>query len=172
MDDYIRAIYNANVYIDGNNHLGKASEFKLPDFEIKQDEFGGLGLFGTIKLPSGAEALEGEITWNSLYPDVAAKAYHPFRAAQLMVRGNQQLHDARGLVKEVPVVTTVTATISKNGLGNFKHKEKSEHSTTYQATEIRQVVDGREVLYYNAFKNVFRVGGEDVLSQMRKNIGA
>ena len=51
-------------------------------------------------------------------------------------------------------------------------KEKSEHSTTYQATEIRQVVDGREVLYYNALKNIYRVGGEDVLTQMRKNIGA
>lgn len=172
MSDYIRAVFNANVYIDGNNHMGKASEFKLPDFEITQDEFKGLGLWGTVKLPSGAEALEGEITWNSLYPDVAAKAYHPFRACQLMVRANQQLHDASGLVKEVPVVTTITATMSKNGLGNFKHKEKSEHSSTYQATEIRQVVDGREVLYYNAFKNIYRVNGEDVLAQMRKNTGA
>ncbi|MBF0802904.1 MULTISPECIES: phage major tail tube protein [unclassified Neisseria] len=172
MSDYIRAIYNANVYIDGNNHMGKASEVKLPDFEITQDEFKGLGVWGTLKLPSGAEALEGEITWNSLYPDVAAKAYHPFRAVQLMIRANQQIHDARGLVKEVPVVTTITATMSKAGLGNFKHKEKSEHSSTYQATEIRQVVEGREVLYYNAMKNVYRVNGEDVLSNMRKNIGA
>lgn len=169
---YIRAIFNANVYIDGNNHLGKASEFKLPDFEVTQDEFKGLGLFGTIKLPSGAEALEGEITWNSLYPEVAAKVYNPFRASQLMVRGNQQIHDSRGLVSEVPVVTTLSVTTSKNGLGGFKPKEKSEHSTTYQATEIRQVVDGREVLYYNAFKNIYRVNGVDMLSQMRKNIGA
>lgn len=172
MSDHIRTIYNANVYIDGNNHLGKAAEVKLPDFEITQDEFKGLGLWGTIKLPSGAEAMEGEITWNSFYPEVAAKAYHPFRAAQLMIRANQQIHDARGLVKEVPVVTTITATMSKAGLGNFKPKERSEHNTTYQATEIRQVVDGREVLYYNALKNIYRVNGEDVLTQMRKNIGA
>ncbi|HFC8543195.1 TPA: phage major tail tube protein [Neisseria weaveri] len=172
MSDYIRAIYNANVYIDGNNHLGKAAEVKLPDFEITQDEFKGLGLWGTVKLPSGAEALEGEITWNSLYPEVAEKLYNPFRGAQLMVRANQQLHDAAGLFKEVPVVTFLTVLPSKNGLGTFKPKEKSEHNTTYQATEIRQVIDGREVLYFNAFKNIYRVGGKDVLSQMRKNIGA
>jgi phage tail tube protein FII len=28
----INAIYNANVYLDGNNLLGKAGEFKLPEF--------------------------------------------------------------------------------------------------------------------------------------------
>lgn len=172
MDDYIRAIYNANVYIDGDNLLGKAGEFKLPDLEYSQDEYKGLGMAGTIKLPSGVEALEGEITWNSLYPEAALRTYHPFRASQLMVRGTQQLHDEMGLVKEVPVVTTITATSSKNGLGGFKPKERSEHSSTYQATTIRQVIDGKEVLFYNAFKNILRIGGVDVLVQMRKNIGA
>ena len=168
----INAIYNANVYLDGNNLLGKAGEFKLPEFEIGQDEYKALGMVGTIKLPNGVEALEGEITWNSLYPEVAAKANHPFKAAQLMVRSNLQTFDARGLVKEVAVVTTVTATFSKNGLGGLKPKEKSEQACTYQATEIRQMVDGRETLYYNAFKNIYRVDGVDVLAQMRKNIGA
>ena len=168
----INAIYNANVYLDGNNLLGKAGEFKLPEFEIGQDEYKALGMVCTIKLPNGVEALEGEITWNSLYPEVAAKANHPFKAAQLMVRSNLQTFDARGLVKEVAVVTTVTATFSKNGLGGLKPKEKSEQASTYQATEIRQMVDGRETLYYNAFKNIYRVDGVDVLAQMRKNIGA
>lgn len=168
----INAIYNANVYLDGNNLLGKAGEFKLPEFEIGQDEYKALGMVGTIKLPNGVEALEGEITWNSLYPEVAAKANHPFKAAQLMVRSNLQTFDARGLVKEVAVVTTVTATFSKNGLGGLKPKEKSEQASTYQATEIRQMVDGRETLYYNAFKNIYRVDSVDVLAQMRKNIGA
>ena len=168
----INAIYNANVYLDGNNLLGKAGEFKLPEFEIGQDEYKALGMVGTIKLPNSVEALEGEITWNSLYPEVAAKANHPFKAAQLMVRSNLQTFDARGLVKEVAVVTTVTATFSKNGLGGLKPKEKSEQASTYQATEIRQMVDGRETLYYNAFKNIYRVDGVDVLAQMRKNIGA
>lgn len=168
----VNVIYNANVYIDGNSMLGRAAEFKLPEFEIGQDEMKGLGLAGTIKLPNGVEALEGEITWNSIYADVAAKLSHPFKSVQLMVRSNLQTFDAMGLQKEVPVVTTVTARFSKNALGNFKPKEKSEHNTTYQAMEIRQVVDGREVLYYNAFTNQYRVGGTDALAQMRKNIGA
>lgn len=168
----INAIYNANVYIDGNSLLGRASEFKLPEFEIGQDEYKGLGLAGTIKLPNGVEALEGEITWNSIYPDAAVKTGNPFKSVQLMVRGNLQTFDARGVAKEVPAVTMVSCTFSKNALGTFKPKEKSEHSSTYQATEIRQMVDGKETLYFNAFTNQYRVGGEDVLAAMRRNIGA
>lgn len=49
----INAIFNANIYVNGNSLLGQASEIKLPDVEISQDEYKGLGLAGTIKLPSG-----------------------------------------------------------------------------------------------------------------------
>lgn len=167
----INAIYNANVYVDGNSQLGRASEFKLPEIEIGMDEHKGLGMVGTIKLPNGVEALEGEITWNSFYPDVFAKIYSPFKAVQLMVRGNLQEFNAAGLNTEVPIVTMVTATFSKNGMGGYKPKEKSEQASTYQATEIRQLVGGREVLYFNAFTNEYRVNGVDQLSQMRRNIG-
>ncbi|STZ83039.1 phage-like protein [Bergeriella denitrificans] len=140
--------------------------------EIGQDEFKGLGLAGTIKLPNGVEALEGEITWNSFFPEVAKRAANPFKAVQLMVRANYQTFDARGLAQEVPLVTFVTAVFSKNALGGYKPKEKAEFSSTFQATEIRQMLDGREVLYFNALTNAYRVDGQDVLSQMRKNIGA
>jgi len=148
----IKVIYNANVYIDGNDLLGKASEFKLPEFEFEQDEYKGLGLKGTVKLPMGVSALEGEITWNSFFPEVARKAANPYKAVQLMVRANVETYDTTGRVKEVPLVTMVTATFSKNALGGYKPKEKAEFSSTYQATEIRQVLDGREVLYYNALR--------------------
>ena len=168
----INAIYNANVYLDGVNLLGRAAEFKMPEIEISQDEHKGLGMVGTIKLPSGVEALEGEITWNSVYPEVAAKAFNPFKAAQLMVRGNLQTFNAQGLAQEVPVVITVAALFSKNALGTFKPKEKSKHSTTFQAHEVRAVADGREMLYYNAFTNTYRVNGTDVMAQYRRNVGA
>nr|DAY37405.1 MAG TPA: tail tube protein [Caudoviricetes sp.] len=168
----INAIYNANVYVNGVSQLGRAAEFKLPEFEIKQDDYTGLGMFAGVKLPSGVEAPEGEITWNAFYPDVARIINHPFKAVQLMVRGNLQTFDATGLAKEVPIVTTVSAWFSKNALGGYKPHEKAEFSSTYQAVEIRQVVDGRETLYFNALKNEYRVDGVDVLSQFHKNIGA
>ena len=168
----LNAIYNANVYIDGNNLLGKAAEITAPEIEFTMDEVTGLGLFGTIKLPSGMEALEAEMTWNSFYPEVAARSRNPFKSALLMIRSNLQTFDAAGLEKEVPMVTTMTGTFGKDSLGGFKPKEKAEFSSTFQVNEVRQVADGRELFYYNAFTNTLRVDGQDVLSQMRKNIGA
>ncbi|EFX92104.1 hypothetical protein HMPREF0027_0844 [Actinobacillus ureae ATCC 25976] len=42
---------------------------------------------------------------------------------------------------------------------------------TYQATMIKQSIDGKEVLYFDAFTNKWRVAGQDVLETYRKNIG-
>lgn len=168
----LNAIYNANVYIDGNNLLGQAKEITAPEIEYTMDDFDGLGLFGKIKLPSGMEALEAEITWNSLYTEVVKRSRHPFKTTQLMIRSNLQTFDASGLIKEAPMVTTMSGTFGKDALGGFKPKEKAEFSSTFQVNEIRQVVEGRELFYYNAFTNALRVDGIDVLSQMRKNIGA
>ncbi|MDG4924443.1 phage major tail tube protein [Glaesserella parasuis] len=36
---------------------------------------------------------------------------------------------------------------------------------------MKATIDGKEVLYYNAFTNEYRVASEDVLSQYRKNVG-
>ena len=90
----------------------------------------------------------------------------------MMVRANVQVFNAAGLAQEVPMVTIVTATFSKNPLGSYKPKEKAEFASTYQATEIRQTIAGRETLYFNAFTNQYRVNGADQLAQMRRNIGA
>lgn len=168
----INAIFNANVYINGNSQIGRASEVKLPEIEISQDEYKGLGLVGTIKVPSGVEALEGEITWNSFFPDAFVQVYDPFSAVQLMVRADVQVFNAMGLAEEVSMVTTITATFSKNPLGTYKPKEKAEFSSTFQATEIRQTIGGRETLYFNALKNEYRVNNIDKLAKYRRNIGA
>lgn len=167
----LNVIYNAGIYVDGNSQLGRASEFKLPEIEIEMDEHKGLGMVGTIALPMGVSALEGEITWNSFYPDVFVKVYSPYQAVQLMVRANVQVHNASGLATEVPLVTTVQAVFSKNPLGSYKPKEKAEFSSTYKAHEIRQVLAGRETLYFNAFTNEYRVNGKDQLAKFRANIG-
>ena len=168
----VNVIYNANVYINGNNRLGQAQEIKLPEVEISQDEYKGLGLVGTIKLPSGVEALEGEITWNSFYEDAFKMAYHPFKAVQIMVRADIQKHDAQGLAAEVPLVTILTGNFSKNPLGSYKPKERAEFASTFQAHEVRQLIDGKEVLYFNAFKNEYRVNGVDALANFRRVVGA
>ena len=42
----------------------------------------------------------------------------------------------------------------------------------YQVNSIKQVIDGKEVLFYAAFSNQYRVAGKDVLSKFRTNMGS
>ncbi|MGQ0287229.1 phage major tail tube protein [Pasteurellaceae bacterium 22721_9_1] len=171
MSTTINQIVNANVYMDGNSLLGKAKEFKLPDIEFEQIEHKGLGLIGTIKLPAGMNALEGEVTWDSFYPEVRARAYNPFKNVQLMVRSNLQVFSSRGLEAEVPMVTVMNVSFNKTTGGSLKNKEATEHQDSFQIHSIKQMVDGKEILFYDAFANILRVNGEDVLRKYRTNIG-
>ena len=100
MSTVIHQIVNANTYMDGNSLLGKAKEFKLPDLEFEFIEHKGLGLHGTVKLPAGLNAMEGEVIWDSFYPEVRVKAYNPYKNVQLMTRSKVLVFDSRGLATE------------------------------------------------------------------------
>lgn len=57
----INRITNANIYLDGNNLLGRATEIKLPDVSLIMQEHKALGMVGKIELPAGFDKLEGKL---------------------------------------------------------------------------------------------------------------
>ena len=92
----VNTLNNANIYIDGNSLLGQAEEFKLPVVKFKMAEHKAVGMVGAIKLPSGFEALEGEIKWNSFYANVWPKLLDPFTPVQLQARGSLETYTSPG----------------------------------------------------------------------------
>lgn len=171
MSTAIHQIVNANTYMDGNSLLGKAKEFKLPDLEFEFIEHKGLGLHGTVELPAGLNAMEGEVIWDSFYPEVRAKAYNPYQNVQLMTRSNLQVFDSRGLAAEEPLVTIMNVAFNKTTGGSLKNKEATEHSDTFKIYSIKQTLAGKEVLFVDVLANIYRVNGQDVLQKYRTNIG-
>lgn len=171
MSVVINQVSNANVYINGSDFLGRAKSVKTPEFDVEFVEHDNLGLVGKLKLPTKVNALEGEIVWDGFYPEVAALAYNPFKAVQLMVRADVQAFNAMGMAAEVPLVMTMTVNFSKTPVGEYK-KEAAEYTMTYQVNNIKQVIDGKEVLFYDAYSNKYRVAGQDILQKFRSNIGA
>lgn len=171
MSTAIHQIVNANTYMDGNSLLGKAKEFKLSDIEFEFIEHKGLGLHGTVELPAGLNAMEGEVIWDSFYPEVRAKAYNPYKNVQLMTRSNLQVFDSRGLAAEEPLVTIMNVAFNKTTGGSLKNKEATEHSDTFKIYSIKQTLAGKEVLFVDVLANIYRVNGQDVLQKYRTNIG-
>lgn len=167
----LNVIYNAALYLNGNSQIGRAGEVKLPEIEIEQDEFKGLGMHIGVSLPMGIKVGESEITWNGFYPDAFRIAFNPFQAQQLMIRADVQTHNALGRVDELPLVATLTGQFSKSPLGTYKPKERAEFSSTFLAHAGSIKLAGREILYFDAFTNQYRVDGADMLAKFRSNLG-
>lgn len=168
----INQITNANIYLDGNSLLGHAKVVKLPEIEIEQINHKALGMVGTVELPAGVNALSGEIQWDGFYPEVLAKSYNPFKNVQLMVRANVQVFNSQGLAAEEPMVCMLNAAFKKNPLGEYKPKEATEFTSEITVHSINQKVSGKELLFYDALANIYRVDGVDMLAKYRANVGA
>lgn len=167
----LNRITNANIYLEGNNLLGRAEEVKLPDVTAIMQEHKALGMVGKIELPAGFDKLEGEIKWNSLYDDAAKITANPYKAVQLMCRSNIETYGAQGRVKQVALVTYLTVMFKKNPLGTFKQHDNGEFGSSFTASYIKQVIDGNEILELDYLANIFKVNGEDMLQDYRTNIG-
>ena len=167
----INSITNAGIYLEGASMLGRAEEIKLPDVSAMMQERKALGMIGKIELPVGFDKLEGEIKWNSLYEDVAAQMANPYKAKQLQCRSSIETYGSQGRMEEQPMVTYLTVMFKKNPMGTFKQHDPAEFASSFTATYIKQVINGREVLELDYMANIFRVNGEDVLATYRSNIG-
>ena len=167
----VNTLSNANIYIDGNSLLGKAEEFKLPTVKFKMADHKAVGMIGMIKLPSGIEALEGEIKWNSFYADVWGRVLNPYAPVELQARGNLETHASNGRIAQVPYVVFLTAAFFEVPLGDFKQNDKAEFQSKFHANYIKQRVNNIDVLEIDAMANIYKVNGVDQLDAYRQNIG-
>jgi len=167
----INRITNANIYLDGNNLYGKAEEVDLGEIKFIMSDFTALGMFGTAKLPDGMEAVEGKIVWKSLYGNTDLLSASPFKSVSLQCRSSIRVFNSQGLAQEQALVWLLTVSFSGYKLGSYKAHEAAQYETPFVASSVRQLIDGREVLMFDCFNNIYRVDGVDQLARTRANMG-
>ena len=168
----LNRITNANIYINGNCLLGRAEEIKLPDINAMMSEHKALGMIAKIELPTGFDKMEGELKWNSFYPDVWESVHNPFKMVQLQVRSDLQTYNSQGLQVRQPLVTFLSVMFKKNPLGTFKQLDNAEFSSSYTAYAIKQTLAGVDQLELDVMANVYKIKGVDQLDIYRQNVGA
>lgn len=168
---YLNQIVNANIYVSGNSQVGRAKEIKLPDISSVMNEYKGLGMIGSVEIFAGFEKMEGEINWNSFYPETFTACYNPLKNVQLMIRANLQTFTQEGIIEEVPFVTQLNVAFKKNPAGTYKPTEPAEFQSSIAIYSITQKQGGREMLAFDPVNNIYRVDGEDLLKKFRANIG-
>jgi phage contractile tail tube protein, P2 family len=169
----INKITNANVYLDGTASLiGRAGELTLPELSVATTEHKALGMFGTLELPAGLEAMTCEVKWTGFYADHLRAAANPFASHKLQVRGSLETWTAEGRTREVPVVWLMTATWKVAKLGVLKPQENGEFDDELSVSQVKVTHDGAPVCEIDVFNNIWIVNGVDVLARWRLNIGA
>jgi uncharacterized protein len=167
----IMTLYNANVYINGNNTAGKAEEVTLPDLRPKMTDHKPLSGVGTFQLPTGLDAMSMKIKWNSADDALMGHSADFYNSNDIMVRGNADIWQNGSRIASAPV-TAIIRGLSKNVPAiNFKHQDNPDIETEYSVTGYELFYNGVEVFAVDLFAQVYRVEGVDMLADYRANLG-
>lgn len=166
----VHKITDGVVYLDGKTMLGKCESVDMPELKFLFEEFKAMGMIGKMELPTNAiDKLEGKMKMNSLYADVS-RQLTPFRARQIQVRSSVSVFNNMGRVSEVPLVTFLTISPKNMPLGKLGDKKNVDFEYDFACTYVKQVMDGVEIVEYDAMANIFKIGGVDQLADYRANV--
>lgn len=167
----VNKITNANVYINGNNLYGTVKEFQSPKIIQKMTEHEALGMIGSIELPSGVEPMEAKAVWASIYANILEIVANPFQALNIQVRGSLETYNSQGRASEVPCVVFMTATCQNLPMGDYKRHEPVELESDFKVSAARIEVNGVAIAEFDAFANIYKVNGVDIMANYKANTG-
>lgn len=162
---------NANVYVNGNNLLGKAEEVDSPKLMAVMSEHKALGMIGKREYPAGFDKMEMRIKWNAVYPDVMKTFGNIFKAIKVQIRSNLEIWEGGDRINQVPVV--IYATVQSKGvpMPNSKPNDNAEQESSLSCTYVKMEINGANVIEFDAEANIYRVDGVDLMKEYRDAIG-
>lgn len=167
----INRITNGNVYLNGENWLGRCEEATLPDVKQKETEHKGLGMVGTIMLPAGLEAMTAKLKMASFYPEIGAQAGNPNVGASVQVRANLETWEGETLTNQSALVAFLTGRFTNFPFGTIKTRDNADFELNMTVTHAKLTVDGVPLYEVDVMNNIWIVNGVDLLAAYRLNIG-
>lgn len=169
----ITTITNARIYLNGTNDLlGKASEISLPKVKTKMTDHRPLGMIGAVRLPTGLEAIEMSLKWDSFYPEALPWRLNPWQTSALMIRASAETYGQAGRIEERGVTIITTVVWTESGLGTLKAGDNiSGMDDTLLCTKVAMEVGGIPYLLIDVWNNIHEVMGEQVLGSLRGTFG-
>lgn len=165
----IEKIFGANVFIDGDEFIGRANEVTLPNVNIAMSDHQPLGYFGTVRLFNGIENMELSVTWSSIVPEVLKRG--PHQSLNLTIRAAQHQY-AQGVLSEAqPVVVFARGRVLGKELGTITGNDGGSRTTTFVLDYLRVLVDGEELYEVDILNRILRFDGEDIYADTRSALG-
>ncbi len=162
---------NAKIYREGLDQLG-VGNLELPAFEAMTESITGLGIAGEMEMPVKGhfKSMSVKLTWNTIN-DNAVSLLEP-KAHHLDIRGSIQEYDpGTGLFVDKPVKVVVRSLPKSNGIGKWEPGKKMDPETTLEVAYLKLWMNGQERVEVDKFNFIFRINGQDMLADVRKNLG-
>lgn len=167
----VNTLWNVNVYLNGQDLLGRAAEVKIPQPKRMRTDYKGLGMAARIKIPTGWEELESTIKWSSFDPTTIAQVSLSSQLCMISCLGDLQTLSASGEIFEAPVIYNFSGMPYDTGEIDFKAQELVEFTSAFDVYHCELYVAGAQIYLFDAFSNQYIVGGVDQLALYRANIG-
>lgn len=160
----------AAVWLEGTTLAGHVNEIELPELSWDTVDHETIALIGTPQFASKLEALECTITWAGYSPELAEAVANPFKSVNLQVRANIGEYLANGKAGDKLLRIDLTGRCLNNQMGTFSPGEM-ERESVMMVDFVREVWNGQEILAVGINPPIYRVKGNDLLAQMRRNLG-
>lgn len=167
----ITKIFNANVYLNGDNYAGLAEEVTAPEVKPKTSEHKALSNIGVFELPTGLDKMSMKIKWNTVNPAVMATTADFYNASDIMIRSHIDKYENGSKVGSSSVVMHVRGMSSGLPPVAFKHQDNPDMENTFNVTGYKLEIDGVTVVHVDFFANIYIVDGVDLLADYRANLG-
>lgn len=164
---------DANVYIEGQDYLGKGN-VELPDISQMVEEHQSMSLAGTMEIPNvgHVQNMEGNLQFNSYDPDAMRRLYDPSVAHSIDVRASvQRYNTGNGQMEEIPIKVVMKAFFKTRSYPTWEESTTEGPQFTYNAMYYKETMNGEEILEVDPWNKIYRVNGEDKLAQERANLG-
>ena len=152
-----------NVYLDGENFIGRAEAVKLPDLNIKAEEFRAAGMDAGVDLDMGMDKLDVQITFAEMSPSVIRQLGLLTADRQIVVRGALQRQGEAA----VGVAVRMQGGIKTISRDEFKQGEKGSMQVTINCNSYIEEQGGEQLVNIDILNYRRIIGGVDQLEGMR-----
>lgn len=164
-------VVNYKVYKDGKDFIG-VTQHDAPVISAVVEEIKGAGIGGTVEVPVKGliQAMSMTLTFKSITPQtlliLSQEAHHIelWSAVQSLdpQTGKYVIKQHKIIYRAIPKVNTV---------GKFVPGETQDRAIEFSVTYYRETFDGKEIVEIDPLTSIYRIGGKDINSDVRKAIG-
>jgi P2 family phage contractile tail tube protein len=168
----ITSIIGAMVYGPAGAMYGKFDEITVPEIKNKAQENKPTDGIGTRRLPGlSIDPMEATFKAQGFNTDFHAMAANPYKEVGLQVRSNRVVTRNGGKLDAEGVRLDLRGWFSSAKEGSFKQGEGAQCEYKMEVTALKLVVDGREIKEIDIDNYIWKVNGEDIIADIRANLG-